>query len=133
MDGGPVNPACARPAATTPAWAAQPALLLLVQAPSVRYSIDPEAIEPEMPRALVRVVASSPNKWAVAVVAPPRAAERARASVLDGGLPAWEAGGGAVWWWMSGDEPPPAEALDESESAWRWNVGPGGFSLSRRF
>jgi hypothetical protein len=41
--------------------------------------------------------------------------------------------GGAVWWWMSGDEPPPAEALDESESAWRWNVGPGGFSLSRRF
>ena len=41
--------------------------------------------------------------------------------------------GGAVWWWMSGDAPPPAETPDEAESAWRWNIGPGGLSLSRRF
>jgi hypothetical protein len=41
--------------------------------------------------------------------------------------------GGAVWWWMSGDAPPPAETPDEAESARRWNIGPGGLSLSRRF
>ena len=62
MDDGPVNPARASPAATTPAWAAQPALMRLVQAPSVKYSREPEAIDPQMPRAWVKVAASRPSK-----------------------------------------------------------------------
>ena len=48
---GPEKPARANSAARIPDCAAQPACIRLVQVPSARYSMMPEAIEPTTPSA----------------------------------------------------------------------------------
>ena len=67
---GPENPARASSAARMPDCAAQPACMRLVQVPSARYSMMPDAIEPTTPSASTSCAFFQPSALATAAAAP---------------------------------------------------------------